>query len=143
MVGSFAAALGPACFLFLRPILVVGCGGGSYLGLSFYNVVSSVHREPVRGSDLLVFIIFAALARRTSAEIGLLVPLEDMSTKREKQENASLPSRNPRLGLSMCQDVRTNIEDARDEVYVMDVNGEAERRDSRKLTIALVAWPQG
>lgn len=37
MVGSFAAALGPAAFLFLRPMRVVGCGGGSYFGLSFYR----------------------------------------------------------------------------------------------------------
>jgi hypothetical protein len=39
MVGSFAAALGPACLFFLRPILAVGCGGGSYLGFSFYATV--------------------------------------------------------------------------------------------------------
>lgn len=34
MAGNFAEAFGPACLRFLRPILVVGCGGGSYLGLS-------------------------------------------------------------------------------------------------------------
>jgi hypothetical protein len=34
-MGSFAAALGPACFFFFRPMRVVGCGGGSYLGFSF------------------------------------------------------------------------------------------------------------
>src|SRR3569833_1156071 len=34
-VGSFAAALVPAAFLFLRPMRVVGRGGGSYFGLSF------------------------------------------------------------------------------------------------------------
>ena len=39
MAGSFPAALGPACLRFLRPIRVVGCGGGSYLGLSFYSLL--------------------------------------------------------------------------------------------------------
>lgn len=37
MGGSFAEALGPACLRFRRPIRVVGCGGGSYLGFSFYR----------------------------------------------------------------------------------------------------------
>jgi hypothetical protein len=37
MVGSFAAAFGPAALRFLRPIRVVGCGGGSYFGLSFFK----------------------------------------------------------------------------------------------------------
>lgn len=41
MVGSLADAFGPAAFLFLRPMRVVGCGGGSYLGLSFYTEVRS------------------------------------------------------------------------------------------------------
>lgn len=114
MVGSFAAALGPACFLFLRPILVVGCGGGSYLGLSFYSTVSKEAWDRLRGSDLLVFIILAALARRTSAEIGLLVPLEAVSTKPEDQEDASLPSHKPRLRSSMYQDATIGMEDAKD-----------------------------
>jgi hypothetical protein len=35
MVGSFAEAFGPAALRFLRPIRVVGCGGGSYFGFSF------------------------------------------------------------------------------------------------------------
>lgn len=35
MAGSFAEALGPAARRFLRPMRVVGAGGGSYLGLSF------------------------------------------------------------------------------------------------------------
>lgn len=36
-MGSLAAALGPAAFFFRRPMRVVGCGGGSYLGLSFLS----------------------------------------------------------------------------------------------------------
>ncbi len=36
-VGSLAEAFGPAALRFLRPIRVVGCGGGSYLGFSFYG----------------------------------------------------------------------------------------------------------
>lgn len=36
--GSLAAAEVPAAFFFLRPMRVVGRGGGSYLGLSFYVV---------------------------------------------------------------------------------------------------------
>lgn len=40
--GSFAAALVPAAFLFLRPTLVVGRGGGSYLGFSFCIAGQSV-----------------------------------------------------------------------------------------------------
>src|ERR1700759_1725635 len=35
MVGSLAAALGPTALRFRLPMRVVGCGGGSYLGLSF------------------------------------------------------------------------------------------------------------
>jgi hypothetical protein len=37
MSGSFEAVLGPAALRFLRPMRVVGGGGGSYLGLSFYE----------------------------------------------------------------------------------------------------------
>lgn len=37
MVGSFAEAFGPAARRFLRPIRVVGAGGGSYFGFSFYK----------------------------------------------------------------------------------------------------------
>ena len=33
--GSLAAALVPPALFFLRPMRVVGLGGGSYLGLSF------------------------------------------------------------------------------------------------------------
>lgn len=40
MAGNFAAAFGPAALRFLRPILVVGCGGGSYLGFSFYRAIN-------------------------------------------------------------------------------------------------------
>lgn len=80
-MGSFAAALGPACFLFLRPILVVGCGGGSYLGLSFCRNVNACSRDLAWDAYLLVFVVLAALARRTSAEIGLLVTLIEVSTK--------------------------------------------------------------
>jgi hypothetical protein len=37
MSGSFDAVLGPAALRFFRPILVVGGGGGSYLGFSFWR----------------------------------------------------------------------------------------------------------
>lgn len=37
MSGSLEAVLGPAALRFLRPMRVVGGGGGSYLGLSFCN----------------------------------------------------------------------------------------------------------
>jgi hypothetical protein len=39
-MGSFAAALGPAAFFFFLPMRVVGCGGGSYFGFSFYEHIS-------------------------------------------------------------------------------------------------------
>jgi hypothetical protein len=42
MVGSFAEAFGPAAFFLRRPIRVVGCGGGSYLGFSFCRQKASV-----------------------------------------------------------------------------------------------------
>lgn len=35
MAGSLEDAFGPAALRFLRPMRVVGCGGGSYLGFSF------------------------------------------------------------------------------------------------------------
>lgn len=35
MSGNLEAVLGPAALRFLRPMRVVGGGGGSYLGLSF------------------------------------------------------------------------------------------------------------
>ena len=38
MTGSLVDALGPAALRFLRPMRVVGGGGCSYLGLSFYDV---------------------------------------------------------------------------------------------------------
>ena len=40
--GSFADAFGPAALRFFRPILVVGRGGGSYLGFSFFLMGRSV-----------------------------------------------------------------------------------------------------
>jgi hypothetical protein len=43
MVGSFAEAFGPAAFFLRRPIRVVGCGGGSYLGFSFCRRGLSAH----------------------------------------------------------------------------------------------------
>src|SRR5207248_2993179 len=43
MVGSFAEAFGPAAFFLRRPIRVVGCGGGSYLGFSFYRTIRYQH----------------------------------------------------------------------------------------------------
>lgn len=45
MAGNLVDALGPAALRFLRPIRVVGGGGCSYLGFSFY-----VHH---RGQPLL------------------------------------------------------------------------------------------
>lgn len=36
MAGSLAEAFGPCCLRFFRPMRVVGAGGGSYFGLSFY-----------------------------------------------------------------------------------------------------------
>ena len=44
-MGSFVAALGPACLRFLRPRRVVGCGGGSYLGLSFCSRCNGVRKD--------------------------------------------------------------------------------------------------
>ena len=49
MAGSLAEAFGPAALRFLRPIRVVGWGGGSYLGFSFYETAyqhSSFNHEP-------------------------------------------------------------------------------------------------
>jgi hypothetical protein len=51
MVGSFADAFGPAARRFFRPIRVVGLGGGSYLGLSFCELLES--REKLEYSRLL------------------------------------------------------------------------------------------
>ena len=42
MVGSFAEAFGPAALRFLRPMRVVGWGGGSYFGFSFFIDVSDL-----------------------------------------------------------------------------------------------------
>lgn len=57
MVGNFAAAFGPACLRFLRPILVVGCGGGSYFGLSFCDTISAVDSGPDNGTDLGILLV--------------------------------------------------------------------------------------
>ena len=40
MSGSLAAAVGPAALRFFLPTRVVGGGGGSYLGLSFWDLLS-------------------------------------------------------------------------------------------------------
>jgi hypothetical protein len=70
--GSFAAALEPAAFFFLRPMRVVGRGGGSYLGLSFYQTVSASSREMYREmvTNLLVLVVLAILAA-THARLAL------------------------------------------------------------------------
>jgi hypothetical protein len=65
MVGSLAAALGPACLRFLRPIRVVGCGGGSYLGFSFYGETQQgVSRRSTLIYLLLLFILASTAAGR-------------------------------------------------------------------------------
>lgn len=77
MAGSLAAAFGPAALRFLRPILVVGRGGGSYLGFSFYNGIR--HHPPtiIQHAYLLVLLIFAvAPLPACSSEPGLLRSLE-------------------------------------------------------------------
>jgi len=43
MAGSLEDAFGPAALRFLRPMRVVGCGGGSYLGFSFYGGMPLVY----------------------------------------------------------------------------------------------------
>jgi hypothetical protein len=74
--GSFAAALVPAAFFFLRPTRVVGRGGGSYLGLSFYHECQKqqLGRTPKNNAHLLILSI-SPIALLTAAHSGLLLTL--------------------------------------------------------------------
>lgn len=81
MSGSLAAVLGPAALRFFFPMRVVGGGGGSYLGLSFYNVSGML--ESAKGPEsfmayLLIFII-ASITTWATAHVRLLVTLYDWS----------------------------------------------------------------
>lgn len=73
MGGSFADAFGPACLRFLRPMRVVGAGGGSYLGLSFYRFHKQPHfiGEDVNSANL-VFLVFVIARRLIAAQSGLI-----------------------------------------------------------------------
>lgn len=81
MVGSLAAALGPAALRFLRPIRVVGCGGGSYFGLSCsdrcyqYAVRMCIVHSNVDMAYLLALVIASISTRSTASDIGLLITL--------------------------------------------------------------------
>lgn len=79
MTGSLADAFGPACFLFLRPILVVACVGGSYLGFSFFRQTSEEFNNHVvcMGAHLLVFLILLVTARRVASKARLLITLRN------------------------------------------------------------------
>lgn len=78
MSGNLEAVLGPAALRFLRPIRVVGGGGGSYFGLSFCRrgLRTGPTREHAKASYLLVLII-ATISSRATAHVRLLVTLFD------------------------------------------------------------------
>lgn len=79
MSGSLAAVLGPAALRFFFPMRVVGGGGGSYLGLSFYNVTGMLESAQDMGSFttyLLIFIV-TSIATWATAHVRLLVTLYD------------------------------------------------------------------
>ena len=74
MVGSFAEAFGPAAFRFFLPIRVVGCGGGSYFGFSFYNKIRLACKQ-IAFLLYLFVVIFAIAARVVSTKLRLLISL--------------------------------------------------------------------
>jgi hypothetical protein len=51
------------------------------LGLSFYTQISMQALNDLNLPYLLVFVILAALAGRTTTKVRLLVPLDEVSTK--------------------------------------------------------------
>ena len=122
MGGSLAEALGPACFRFLRPILVVGCGGGSYLGLSFcsdqgvrFNRKAYARIVEINQAHLLVFFILASLGRRASTKTGGLITLE--------RRLASMPARRPGT-YHLEFRFRKGIGETRDNKELNEVKGE-------------------
>ncbi|KAL4807740.1 hypothetical protein BDV18DRAFT_135934 [Aspergillus unguis] len=66
MSGSLEAVLGPAALRFLRPMRVVGGGGGSYLGLSFFLSLSSLPSPGWPPPMLDCWLPFGVSARITS-----------------------------------------------------------------------------
>jgi len=84
MGGSFPAALAPCCLRFLRPIRVVGWGGGSYLGLSFcWWVRDGSHRVE---KDLA----FLSLSSRPAPPPGGPPPIPDCWLPLDKLVHASI-----------------------------------------------------
>lgn len=79
MSGSLAAVLGPACLRFFRPMRVVGGGGGSYLGLSFWRRIDLAGELTLSSgcnqNTYLLILVVSSISTGTSANIGLLVTL--------------------------------------------------------------------
>ena len=131
-MGSLAAALGPACFFFLRPMRVVGCGGGSYLGFSFWRGISAGGRYGGSQITHLVAGLFVlVIAGRSAARARLLVALPGVSTC-QPQRAASLPWRvvqlcfsAPNVVQSKCGNLGTvgegRGEGGENEVWVLGV----------------------
>ena len=80
-MGSLAAALGPAAFFFFLPMRVVGCGGGSYFGLSFCNECQH-HMITDRASIMyLVLFVLVVAGRAAASSARLLVALRIVSMR--------------------------------------------------------------
>lgn len=77
MSGSLEAVLGPAALRFFFPIRVVGGGGGSYLGLSFYRVPSELVRQRRPRKSYLFILVITTISARAAAHVRLLVTLCD------------------------------------------------------------------
>lgn len=77
MSGNLEAVLGPAALRFLRPIRVVGGGGGSYLGLSFCRGVRTDHTHQDCAGPYLLILVIASITTRATAHVRLLITLFD------------------------------------------------------------------
>ena len=71
-MGSLAEAFGPAARRFLRPIRVVGRGGGSYFGFFYERFSGGVfHGETTSGTNLLLLFIFIITSWLITTEGGV------------------------------------------------------------------------